>query len=121
MIQAIGKENAPEVIEVGEQNGTFWSGEDYHQKYRLRRNKALVKLAEQEFGLKFDVVEDDIFSIFQSPESLIQAIGKENAPEVIEVGEQMVLFGLAKTTIKSIGKQKTHLQSKKFDSIGKGR
>ncbi len=54
LIQAIGKENAPEVIEVGEQNGTFWSGEDYHQKYRLRRNKALVSLAEQEFGSRWD-------------------------------------------------------------------
>lgn len=54
LIQAIGKENAPEVIEAGEQKGYFWSAEDYHQKYRLRRNEKLVRLAELDFGLRWD-------------------------------------------------------------------
>ena len=54
LIQAIGKENSPEVIEAGEQKAYFWSAEDYHQKYRLRRNKTLVSLAEQEFGSRWD-------------------------------------------------------------------
>ncbi len=54
LIQAIGKENSPEVIEAGEQKAYFWSAEDYHQKYRLRRNEKLVSLAELDFGARWD-------------------------------------------------------------------
>ena len=54
LIQAIGKEKSPEVIEAGEQNGYFWPAEDYHQKHRLRRNKQLVSLAEVDFGPRWD-------------------------------------------------------------------
>ena len=54
LIQAIGKENSPEVIEAGEQKSYFWPAEDYHQKYRLRRNEKLVSFAELEFGPRWD-------------------------------------------------------------------
>lgn len=54
LIQVIGKENSPEVIEAGEQKGYFWPAEDYHQKYRLRRNEKLVSLAELDFGPRWD-------------------------------------------------------------------
>lgn len=54
LLQAIGKENSPEVIEAGEQKGYFWSAEDYHQKYRLRRNEKLASLAELDFGPRWD-------------------------------------------------------------------
>ncbi len=54
LIQSIGKDNAPEVIEAGTQKGYFWDAEDYHQKYRLRRNKRFVSLAEQDFGPRWD-------------------------------------------------------------------
>ncbi|KAK0361395.1 hypothetical protein LTR94_023514, partial [Friedmanniomyces endolithicus] len=54
LIQAIGKDKSPEVIEAGQQNGYFWPAEDYHQKHRLRRNKQLVSLAEVDFGPRWD-------------------------------------------------------------------
>lgn len=54
LIQAIGKDKSPEVIEAGHQNGYFWPAEDYHQKHRLRRNKQLVSLAEVDFGPRWD-------------------------------------------------------------------
>lgn len=54
LTQAIGRENSPEVIEAGEQKGYFWDAEDYHQKYRLRRNNDLVSLAELDFGSRWD-------------------------------------------------------------------
>lgn len=54
LIQANGMENSPEVIEAGEQKAYFWSAEDYHQKYRLRRNEKLVSLAELDFGPRWD-------------------------------------------------------------------
>lgn len=54
LTQALGKENAPEVIEAGNQKAYFWAAEDYHQKYRLRRNEKLVSLAELDFGSRWD-------------------------------------------------------------------
>lgn len=54
LVQTIGKENSPEVIEAGEQKGYFWAAEDYHQKYRLRRNEKFVNLAELDFGSRWD-------------------------------------------------------------------
>lgn len=54
LIKEIGKENAPEVIEAGDQKSHFWTAEDYHQKHRLRRNEKFVKLARLEFGARWD-------------------------------------------------------------------
>lgn len=54
LIQVIGKGNSPEVIEAGEQKAYFWPAEDYHQKYRLRRNEKFVRLAELDFGSRWD-------------------------------------------------------------------
>ena len=44
LVLSIGKKNSPEVIEAGTQKGYFWDAEDYHQKYRLRRNNRFVSL-----------------------------------------------------------------------------
>lgn len=54
LIQVLGKENSPEVIQAGEQKSYFWAAEDYHQKYRLRRNEKLVSLAALDFGPRWD-------------------------------------------------------------------
>lgn len=54
LVLSIGKKNSPEVIEAGTQKGYFWDAEDYHQKYRLRRNNRFVSLAELNFGPRWD-------------------------------------------------------------------
>lgn len=54
LVLSIGKKNSPEVIEAGTQEGYFWDAEDYHQKYRLRRNNRFVSLAELDFGPRWD-------------------------------------------------------------------
>ncbi len=54
LVRALGKENSPEVVEAGEQKGYFWTAEDYHQKYRLRRNEKFVNLAKLDFGSRWD-------------------------------------------------------------------
>ena len=52
--ESIGSENSPEIIEAGLPKSYFWAAEEYHQKYRLRRNKEFVKIAELEFGPRWD-------------------------------------------------------------------
>lgn len=47
-------ETAPGVIPPGTAEARFWDAEDYHQKYRLRRNAALVPLLEAELGADWD-------------------------------------------------------------------
>jgi peptide-methionine (S)-S-oxide reductase len=32
----------------------FWSAEDYHQKYRLRRNRGLLPYLKEELGQRWD-------------------------------------------------------------------
>lgn len=54
LVRALGNENSPEVVEAGEQKGYFWTAEDYHQKYRLRRNEKFVNLAKLDFGSRWD-------------------------------------------------------------------
>jgi peptide-methionine (S)-S-oxide reductase len=44
----------PEVLLPGEPRSRFWPAEDYHQKHRLRRNKGLVTILEEEFGMRWD-------------------------------------------------------------------
>lgn len=45
---------APEVVAPDTPEARFWDAEDYHQKYRLRRNTALVALLESELGPDWD-------------------------------------------------------------------
>lgn len=54
LIKVVGRENAPAVIELGSEESNFWQAEDYHQKHKLRHNKNFVKLAELEFGPRWD-------------------------------------------------------------------
>ncbi len=44
----------PEIIAPSTPEARFWDAEDYHQKYRLRRNQALVRALEGEFGADWD-------------------------------------------------------------------
>ena len=40
--------------EPGSPEARFWSAEDYHQKYRLRRNAGLVSALADHFGPRWD-------------------------------------------------------------------
>jgi peptide-methionine (S)-S-oxide reductase len=44
----------PEVIEMDNKRGHFWSAEDHHQKYRLQRNTLFLPFVEQELGERWD-------------------------------------------------------------------
>ncbi len=44
----------PEIIAPNTPEARFWDAEDYHQKYRLRRNHALVRALEDELGADWD-------------------------------------------------------------------
>jgi peptide-methionine (S)-S-oxide reductase len=46
--------SVPEVVAPGTPEARFWDAEDYHQKYRLRRNAGLVDLLETELGADWD-------------------------------------------------------------------
>jgi nitrite reductase/ring-hydroxylating ferredoxin subunit len=44
----------PDVIDIEEERGYFWSAEEHHQKYRLQRNKLFLPFVEQELGVRWD-------------------------------------------------------------------
>lgn len=44
----------PEIIAPNTLESRFWDAEDYHQKYRLRRERALVGVLEDELGADWD-------------------------------------------------------------------
>ncbi len=44
----------PELVRQGTPEAHFWDAEDYHQKYRLRRNATLVTALESELGADWD-------------------------------------------------------------------
>ncbi len=54
LTQEIGIENMPSIFYANQMESYFWAAEDYHQKYKLRKNKRFAALAEQEFGIDWD-------------------------------------------------------------------
>lgn len=44
----------PHVLRADDPRSTFWPAEDYHQKYRLRRNQRMVEMLERGFGDDWD-------------------------------------------------------------------
>lgn len=44
----------PIVVPFGPDESKFWDAEDYHQKYRLRRNQAVVPMLGRLFGPRWD-------------------------------------------------------------------
>ena len=44
----------PSVFYSSQPECVFWSAEEYHQKYRLRKNSKFVVAAEREYGLDWD-------------------------------------------------------------------
>jgi methionine-S-sulfoxide reductase len=44
----------PEIIDLDNEKGYFWSAEEHHQKYRLQRNKLFLPFVEQELGERWD-------------------------------------------------------------------
>ncbi|MFT5585280.1 MAG: peptide methionine sulfoxide reductase MsrA [Cognaticolwellia sp.] len=44
----------PEIIAEGADSGRFWDAEDYHQKYRLRRDSAAMEKLRARYGEAWD-------------------------------------------------------------------
>jgi peptide methionine sulfoxide reductase MsrA len=53
-VLALGGPIDPEVVALNTPEARFWDAEDYHQKYRLRRNQALVPLLREALGPRWD-------------------------------------------------------------------
>lgn len=54
MTKEVGEDQMPSVFYANQAESHFWSAEDYHQKYMLRKNVSFTKLCEKEFGLNWD-------------------------------------------------------------------
>ena len=53
-IRAVAEEVGVPLAEPGTDHARFWPAEDYHQKYRLRRNSELVAVMEEALGPRWD-------------------------------------------------------------------
>lgn len=50
----LGEDQMPSVFSFNQPECFFWPAEEYHQKYKLRKNPNFVSLAEQEYGPDWD-------------------------------------------------------------------